>query len=275
MPLPQLKISPPARGSENASEGRAERILSLTGDAIQTLLITLNEIACFTSVPYLSDASSLALGTLGAVQQCHSNKANFIALAERACELVIEIDETCKATVGESQGVRPSEFQPSSDQVNEYISPLMKRHLKKLFRTFLQIEHFARGQKDINWFIRFIKHKSDAAQIEDFRRKLDEAMSAFTMQSLIVIREKLERTTPQGVTITPESQSYQTPTTNSMFGPNFSGSISGNTSFNNVARDQHNVHRYGEGTDVFNRSGSEFIQTTRGRGRRTMSSLYH
>ncbi|EEB93256.1 hypothetical protein MPER_08117, partial [Moniliophthora perniciosa FA553] len=183
MRFKQRKVTSPIRHSVDIPEKRSERILSLASDTTETLLVTLNEIACFTTVPYLSEASSLALGILGAVQQCHSNKANFIALAERTCELVIETNETCKAAVtGESQGVSgyPSQSQPLDDQIDEHISPLMKKHLKKLSGTFSQIEHFARGQKDINWFIRFIKHKSDAAQIEDFRRKLDEAMSAFT-----------------------------------------------------------------------------------------------
>ncbi|KAK7051480.1 hypothetical protein VNI00_004454 [Paramarasmius palmivorus] len=110
-----------------------ERIMPLAGDTIQTLLLTLNDIAAYTSVPYLSDASSLALGILQAVQQCHSNKTDFITLAEKTCELVLEINETCKAIVREKLGNNFSDFQElTSDQVQGHFTPLLQQHLKKL-----------------------------------------------------------------------------------------------------------------------------------------------
>ncbi|ESK84408.1 hypothetical protein Moror_11065 [Moniliophthora roreri MCA 2997] len=217
-------------------------MLSLANDAIQTLFTTLNDISTYTTVPYLSEASSLALSILEAVQQCRSNKADILSLGERVGALILEIRQTCEAAAhqeGKHLGINSSE------------SPLLMQHLKKFCETLSEIKHFALCQKDRNWFIRFLKHKSDAEHIVEFRRKLDEAMDMFTMQSLIVIRKKLDRaaSAPQ-----PTNTS-----TNSMFGPNFKGNISGNASFNTVGRDQHNAYRYGGGRDVFIRSGGKFI----------------
>ncbi|KAK7051508.1 hypothetical protein VNI00_004482 [Paramarasmius palmivorus] len=145
------------------------------------------EIVSESNVPYLAPISSLALSIFRAVQQCRSNKAELVALAERAAELVVDISDTCRTLLTES-------FKElATDQIHQNLSPLLERHMDKLYKTFKDIEAFAIEQKDCSRIIRFLRRNSDAEKIVEYRRKMDEAMSAFTMNSLIVIRHTLDR----------------------------------------------------------------------------------
>ncbi|EEB89424.1 hypothetical protein MPER_12478 [Moniliophthora perniciosa FA553] len=98
----------------------------LASDTIQTLLTTLKDISAYTTVPYLSDVSSLALSILDAVQQCRSNKAEFVSLGERIVELIHEIKQTYEGAA----------FQGGKylADINGSESPLLKQHLEKLHK---------------------------------------------------------------------------------------------------------------------------------------------
>ncbi|KAI3595796.1 hypothetical protein WG66_001040 [Moniliophthora roreri] len=162
-----------------------KRILSPAGDASQILLDTLNNI----TQPHRSQASSLALGILRAVQQRHSNEPDFIALAETVCKLVIDIDEHYSlfeiirhSRQKQNLGSIESEPGPLYSEMNsDNALDLMNEHLKKISCTLLEIEQFACRKKDIKWFkfIQTTKHKSGATQIEEFRRKLDRTTDDF------------------------------------------------------------------------------------------------
>ncbi|KAK7015856.1 hypothetical protein VNI00_019038 [Paramarasmius palmivorus] len=152
---------------------------------IETLLSIVSE----SSVPYLAPISSLALSIICAVQQCRSNKAELAALAERTAELVVDISDTCRTLLTE----RSCFEELATDQIHQNLSPLLERHMDKLYKTFKDIEAFAIEQKDCSRIIRFLRRNSDAEKIVEYRRKMDEAMSAFTMNSLIVIRHTLDR----------------------------------------------------------------------------------
>ncbi|KAJ8072438.1 hypothetical protein AAF712_007968 [Marasmius tenuissimus] len=82
--------------SEEAPESTASNVLAAISGVSVLVLETLQDVARFAPVPYLSDISSVALGILEAVQTFKGNKEGFKKLGADTCELVYAINATCQ-----------------------------------------------------------------------------------------------------------------------------------------------------------------------------------
>ncbi|KAL0563471.1 hypothetical protein V5O48_018596 [Marasmius crinis-equi] len=239
------------------------------------VLRTLQDVARFAPVPYLSDISGVALGILEAVQTVKGNKESFKKLGEDVCELVYAINSTCDGLVKNGKPL-PKD---------------LEGNLAQLSSSIRRVQAFVAKQLRRHRISRLLTYKSDSRAIQEYRDDLRHCLDVFGLQSDITIRELVLRIAEQqeadrarddcGVA-TNSVPPIQGPlplqgagTGNCQTTPpglDF-GAYSGRTSVNNVAGDQHHssvVNNFSANVVYLTRSGRRERpkQVRMGRGRK-------
>ncbi|KAK7057617.1 hypothetical protein R3P38DRAFT_2842050 [Favolaschia claudopus] len=211
-----------------------------TFDISATVLATLTTAAQFTPVPFLQDASVLALALLNTVRQARDNKESFKALANDACELVSAI--ICVYNDMEKDGLKPSLG--------------LKKHVEDLISLLQTINQFAQKHVAQGMLTRIIRIQTETNKIQQYRMRLRQALDVFGLQSTISIhetvvsilqelreQEKARQDAPQ-----PASPSPDNP-----FG-NLLNGHTGNIKINNIAGNQeiHSTRHYTTIVDSYN-----------------------
>ncbi|KAL0569093.1 hypothetical protein V5O48_012882 [Marasmius crinis-equi] len=120
-----------------------------------TILQTLQRVARRTSVPYLSNISSVALGILEDAQTFKGNKG-LIKLGEEVCDVVYAISVTCEDLV---KNGKP-------------LSKNLEGNLEKLSSSIKRIQAFVTRQLCRHRIARFLTLKSDCGEIQEYRDDL-------------------------------------------------------------------------------------------------------
>ncbi|KAL0564664.1 hypothetical protein V5O48_017377, partial [Marasmius crinis-equi] len=238
----------PAQPTEQSND-----VLTAVSGVSELVLRTLQDVARFAPVPYLSDISSVALGILEAVQTSKGNKEGFAKLGEDVCELVYAVNATCEGLVKNDKA----------------LSKDLEANLGQLSNSVKQVQAFVTKQLGRHRISRFLTYKSDSGAIQEYRDNLRHCLDVFGLQSDITIRELVSRIAEQqevnsaggrtgGEETRPEP--IQRPRDRGAGGNNFqttfpgfnSGAFSGSISVNNVAGDQH--HSSNENRSTVNNS---------------------
>jgi len=223
-----------------------------TFDISATVLATLTTAAQFTPLPFLQEASFLALAILNTVRGAKDNKESFKALANDACELVSAI--ICVYNDMEKDGQKPS--LGLKKRVDDLIS------LLKAINQFAQ-KHVAKGA-----FQRMVRLQTETGKILQYRARLRQALDVFGLQSSITIHETVvqilqelrerdsqEKTKKDGDSEPSSPQSPRSPPPdNNPFGNLLHGNITGNIKINNIAGNQeiHSTRHYTTIVDSYN-----------------------
>ncbi|KAF7351037.1 hypothetical protein MSAN_01666000 [Mycena sanguinolenta] len=109
-------------------------------DISQTVLTTLTAAAQFAPVPFLQEASFLALAILTTIRGAKDNKEGFKSLANDACELVSAI--VCVYNDMEKDGLKPSLG--------------LKKHVEDLISLLKTINQFAQKHVQKGTFQRMV-----------------------------------------------------------------------------------------------------------------------
>ncbi|KAF4591305.1 hypothetical protein EYR40_009908 [Pleurotus pulmonarius] len=168
--------------------------LTVAQDIAGIVLSTLEQAAHFAPVPYLQEAAGLAVALFGMVQTTTDNKSAFKALANDACGLVYAATNVWKDREADNDG--------------KEIPQDLKDHLKGLLDTMNEVTIFAQGRASRGVVARFLSHKADAGQIQDFRAQLKDALDRFGMQSHITVRDAVARIQDQQAAILAALQAH-------------------------------------------------------------------
>ncbi|KAK7444324.1 hypothetical protein VKT23_015336 [Stygiomarasmius scandens] len=189
-------------------------------------MYTLREVAKASPVPYLAQASSLALLLLDVVQNVRNNKDNLKRLSNEACHLVYTIDKRM-------EGVR---------NVGD---PLINS-LEELKGSLADIVAFAKQRISRNKIMRALLLRSDAAAIEEYRRRLRHSLDVFGIQALISNTDTINNMADDLRFLRSDSKPKPPPPT-SPTGPTSRYSFSGSninfngTTFNNYDGNSHSI----------------------------------
>ncbi|KAJ7935166.1 hypothetical protein B0H13DRAFT_519912 [Mycena leptocephala] len=218
-------------------------------DISSTVLATLSAAAQLTPLPFLQEASFLALAILNTVRGAKDNKESFKALANDACELVSAI--LCVYQDMEKDGLTPS--LGLKKRVEDLII------LLKAINQFSQ-KHIAKGA-----FHRMVRLQTENGKILQYRARLRQALDVFGLQSNITIHEtvvqilqELRERDSQEQTKKGESESKSEPSSppppDHPFGNLLHGNITGNIRINNIAGNQeiHSTRHYTTIVDSYN-----------------------
>jgi len=140
-------------------------------DTATTVLTILNNAALYSPVPYLREASVLALGILNIAQSAKDNKTAFRRLANHACQLVCTALYMCEEA--------------------ELNGTTLCENLKDLIETLRCVEVFARKKVERTMLVRMISFQSDSGKIQEYRDMLRQALDVFVLQSNISLRNTL------------------------------------------------------------------------------------
>ncbi|KAJ7716526.1 hypothetical protein B0H16DRAFT_1741183 [Mycena metata] len=198
-------------------------------DISTTVLATLTTAAQFAPLPFLQQASILALAILTTVRSAKDNKETFKALANDACELVSAI--ICVYNDMEKDGLKPS--------VN------LKQRVEDLVSLLQSINQWSQKHAAKSMMARIVSVTSDNNKIQGYRLKLRQALDVFGLQSSITIhetvvqilaelRERDETKKDEGSQ--PSSPSSQPPS--HPFGNLLQGNITGNVKINHISGNQ-------------------------------------
>jgi len=222
--------------------------LDATFDISATVLATLTSAAQLAPLPFLQEASFLALAILNTVRGAKDNKESFKALANDACELVSAI--ICVYNDMEKDGQKPS--LGLKKRVDELIG------LLKVINQFAQ-KHVAKGT-----FQRMVRLQTETGKILQYRARLRQALDVFGLQSSITIHETVvqilqelrERDTQEQAKKdgSSEPSSPRSPPPENPFGNLLQGNITGNIKINNIAGNQeiHSTRHYTTVVDSYN-----------------------
>ncbi|KAJ7287145.1 hypothetical protein C8J57DRAFT_1282999 [Mycena rebaudengoi] len=205
------------------SAGPNTRTLNATFDISETVLTTLTAAAQYTPLPFLQQASLLALAILNTVRAAKDNKESFKHLANDACELVSAI--VCVYNDMVKDGQEPS--------------PGLKKHVEDLIGLLQNINQFASKHASNGTMYRMVRRTSDYGKIQMYRGKLRQALDVFGLQSSIsihetvmqILKELRERETQE------KTKKEETPPPPPEANPwgNLFGHVSGNVTMNNIA----------------------------------------
>jgi len=173
-PLPPV---PPANHETEEDEGAA---LADQGIAISNLILAqLRTVAVAASIPFLSPAAAASLSILGNVKATRGNKGDFEQIAEDSCKLVYVVIDLYEGQRNQGKEV-PKDLDAG---------------LKGLLETLGQIQAFtmkmARRRGWIGVIKRFLFPSIDAGKVQNYRRKLVQALNIFWLQSDIQIRAQV------------------------------------------------------------------------------------
>ncbi|KAJ7169126.1 hypothetical protein C8R43DRAFT_982402 [Mycena crocata] len=232
--------------------GRNAPAVNAALDISSTVFATLTAASQFAPLPFLQEASILALAILTTVRSAKDNKEAFKNLANDACELVSAI--VCVYKDMEKDGQTPSLG--------------LKKRVEDLIGLLHTINLFAQKHASKGTMYRMVRLKTDTDKIQQYRGKLRQALDVFGLQSTISIHENVveilkelrerELREQQQRSVESESETASpppTPAPASPFGNLFSGSgtienikinyISGNQEF-------HSTNHYTNVVDSFN-----------------------
>jgi len=129
--------------------------------------VTLKNARQWAPLPYLPDASSLALEILTMAENAYGNKKSFMRLANDACKLVESFADVC----------RP--YHENSQELPEWLIPC----LEDIVSTLSDLRALVQSNVKRNIFKRFVKRigfgRSDLKKISDHRDRLDENRDHF------------------------------------------------------------------------------------------------
>ncbi|KAJ7503043.1 hypothetical protein B0H11DRAFT_2188145 [Mycena galericulata] len=150
-------------------------VVNATFDISAIVFATLQAGSQLAPLPFLQQASCLALEILNTVRGARDNKEAFKSLARDACELVSAI--VCVYQDMEKDGLQPS--LGLKKRVNELISLLQRI---KLFCD----KHISKGALQ-----RMVRLQSENGKIQQYRAQLRQALDVFGLQSSISIHENV------------------------------------------------------------------------------------
>ncbi|KAL0569092.1 hypothetical protein V5O48_012881 [Marasmius crinis-equi] len=250
---------------------QSNNVLAAMSGVSVIVLQTLQDVARFAPIPYLSDISAVALGILEAVQTFKGNKEGFRKLGEDVCELVYAINATCENLV---KNGKP-------------LSKDLEANLAHLSSSIKRVQAFVAKQLRRHRISRFLTYKSDSTAIQEYRDNLRHCLDVFGLQSDITIRELVSRIAEQqevdrargGTGRETDPEPIQSPQTQGAGGSSFqttfpgfnSGVFSGSISVNNVAGNQH--HSSNEISSTVNNSYNNLNMSGK-RSRRPKSPKY-
>jgi len=201
-------------------------------DISATVLATLATAAQCTPLPFLQEASYLALAILNTVRGAKDNKEGFKSLANDACELVSAI--VCVYNDMEKDG------QKASLGLKKHVEDLIG--LLKAINLFSQ-KHIAKGT-----FQRMVMLQTENNKIQQYRARLRQALDVFGLQSSIsihetvvqILKELRERDAQEKPKKDRDSEpsSPRSPPPENPFGNLLGGNISGNIKINNITGNQ-------------------------------------
>ncbi|KAJ6497571.1 hypothetical protein C8R45DRAFT_983452 [Mycena sanguinolenta] len=215
-----------------SSQAESNAAFDAAFDISQTVLATLTTAAQFAPVPFLQEASFLALAILTSVRGAKDNKEGFKQLANDACDLVSAI--VCVYNDMEKEGLKPSSG--------------LKKHVEDLISLLKTINQFAQRHVQKGTFQRMVGLQRDNGRIQQYRSRLRQALDVFGLQSSITIHEAVvqilreirerdaqDNTRRAGGSMpsSPRSSPPESP-----FGNLLHGNISGNIKINNITGNQ-------------------------------------
>ncbi|KAJ7138267.1 hypothetical protein C8R44DRAFT_976057 [Mycena epipterygia] len=121
----------------------------------------LKQLSDFSSIPYLKVVAGVSLLILDTVQFVKTNKEQCTTLIEKIEELLCIIIQLCVNTITLSSGLLHA--------------------MGKFAGTLQKIEAFMRTQQDMGRFKRFFRQQENAAQLEDCKMGLRQALDAFAV----------------------------------------------------------------------------------------------
>ncbi|KAJ7647707.1 hypothetical protein FB45DRAFT_1052141 [Roridomyces roridus] len=216
-------------------------------DISSTVLATLTAASAWAPLPFLQEASLLALTILNTVQAAKDNKEAFKSLANDACELVSAI--ICVYNDLEKEGVAPS--------------PNLKKNVEDLINLLKAINQFAVKHVGKGPMYRIVRMQSENQKISQYRAKLKQALTVFGIQSSIsihetvvqILKELRERDQAREKEGGSDPSSGPSPIpSDSPFANLSRGNITGNITINTVHGDQvfNSTHRRTHIVDSFN-----------------------
>ncbi|KAJ6589933.1 hypothetical protein DFH09DRAFT_1140466 [Mycena vulgaris] len=141
--------------------------IDATLDISSTVLATLTTAAQFAPLPFLQEASFLALAILTTVRGAKDNKEAFKSLANDACELVSAI--ICVYNDMEKDGQKPSLG--------------LKKHVEDLIGLLQVINNFAQKHASKGTMYRMVRLTSETQKIQQYRARLRQALDVFGVTS--------------------------------------------------------------------------------------------
>ncbi|KAJ7270060.1 hypothetical protein B0H12DRAFT_1094267 [Mycena haematopus] len=214
-----------------SSDAESNAAFDATFDISATVLATLATAAQCTPLPFLQEASFLALAILNTVRGAKDNKEGFKGLANDACELVSAI--VCVYNDMEKDGQKPSLG--------------LKKHVDDLISLLKAINQFAQKHVAKGMLHRMVRLQTENNKIQQYRARLRQALDVFGLQSSITIHEtvvqilrELRERDAQYKNKDGESEpSFQSsPPPEHPFGNLLHGNITGNIKINNIAGNQ-------------------------------------
>jgi len=213
-------------------------------DISSTVLATLTTASQFAPLPFLQEASFLALQILTTVRGAKDNKQAFKSLANDACELVSAI--VCVYNDMEKDGHKPSLG--------------LKKRVDELINLLKAINQFSQKHVSKGTMYRMVRLQSDNGKILQYRGRLRQALDVFGLQSSISIHENVvqilkelrEREPPPQEPKDSGSSSSLPP--GSPFGNLLQGNITGNIRINTINGNQefHSTNHHTHIVDSYN-----------------------
>jgi len=229
----------------NVGEHRAGA-MGAVFDISSTVLATLTAASQFAPLPFLQEASFLALAILNTVQGAKDNKEAFKSLANDACELVSAI--VCVYNDMEKDGHKPSLG--------------LKKRVEDLINLLKGINQFSLKHISKGSVYRMVRLSSENQKIQQYRGRLRQALDVFGLQSSISIHENVvqilkelrERELPKPDDGSGPSSPSPSPPSNSPFGNLLGGNITGNIRINTINGNQefHSTNHYTTVVDSYN-----------------------
>lgn len=159
--------------------------IDITLDVSVGVLTTLKYVAKRSPVAFLSNAASIALSIVDVVQMMRNNKRGFKELAKDSCEIV------CHVIKAHNDASQPREV------------PIdLVEHLEQLVNVLLSINEFARKGASRNFLAALLRFNADARRIQDYQRKLYQAIQIFGLQSDIIVRNTIAQLAANQVAMT-------------------------------------------------------------------------
>ncbi|KAJ7188760.1 hypothetical protein C8R46DRAFT_1055701 [Mycena filopes] len=227
-------------------------------DISTTVLATLTTAASFAPLPFLQEASILALAILSTVRGAKDNKESFKALANDACELVSAI--ICVYNDMEKDGLKPSEN--------------LKQRVDDLVNLLQSINLWSQRHVAKSMVSRIIGLTTENNKIQQYRARLRQALDVFGLQSSITIHETVvqiltelrERDDTKGSQPSSPSSASPPPSSPHPFGNLLQGNISGNVKINHISGNQefHTTTHHTTIVDSYNNGRYTRRQSTTG-----------
>ncbi|KAF8956487.1 hypothetical protein BDZ97DRAFT_1851737 [Flammula alnicola] len=148
--------------------------------AIETsamVITTLRNVGTLSTVPFLSNAASIALQILTVVQELRGNQDGYMDLARDACGLVYTVTVECE------------DLMKNGDNVPQRV----QTHILGLVRNLTEIEEYTTKKLKRNGLKKLLSHSRDIAQIARYRGMLRQSLDLFGIQTTLSIQQNLQR----------------------------------------------------------------------------------